>query len=83
MSSLEELIDRESPVFSKAVQLDGAFLRLVEEIKGAEIHLPSKPIIISGSIDPDQNNTNFVITLIEDNYSKKQLNLKKEKKILK
>lgn len=75
MSSLEELIDRESPVFSKAVQLDGAFLRLVEEIKGAEIHLPSKPIIISGSIDPDQNNTNFVISLIEDNYSKKQLNL--------
>lgn len=75
MSSSEEPLDSTMPVFSKTVELDGSFVKLMEEIKDADIHLPSKPVIISGLEDFNQNRGSYVITLIEDDFAGKQLDI--------
>ena len=37
--------------FNKAVQIDGKFRQLIDEIKSADIRLPKNPVVVSGMID--------------------------------
>ncbi len=62
--------------FSKAVYIDSRFSQLVEEIKTADIHLPSKPVIVSGMADLGQNTETCLVDFIEGNFGSKKLNAK-------
>ena len=67
------MLENEEQIFpfqlNKAVQLDGDFNKLLNEIKNADIHLPLKPNIVSGMIDPTVDNSAYLITQLEDNTS--------------
>lgn len=62
--------------FTKAVQLDSGFNQLVNEIQSADIHLPSKPVVVSGMVDIEHNQGSCLVTPIEGDFSSKQLDIK-------
>ncbi len=61
--------------FSKEVQIDSEFTKLVEEIKSANIHLPSRPVIISGFVEVGGQPNDYLVSVVEDNILLKHLNI--------
>lgn len=60
-------------MFNKAIQIDGSFIELMNNIKSADIRLPSKPVIISGMVDVDDLKIHYKIQVIEDDLISRKL----------
>ncbi len=63
-----ELTKFDPMMFSKAVQVDGGFVQLMSNIKAADIRLPAKPVIVSGTIDIDSSTSSYKIQPLEGDH---------------
>lgn len=62
--------------FSKAIQIDRGFTQLINQIKLADIHLPPKPVISSSIIDLECDLEDYVVTIVENTFESKRLDIK-------